>query len=443
MKNSIALLFLFVVLFTSCKKDDDTVFDKSPDDRLNEALTSYQTQLVGAENGWKAFIYPKSGSAYFFYFKFDNKNRVKMYSTFDSASAVTVGESSYRLKSLQQPSLIFDTYSYVHVLADPNENVGVISQINGGPVGTGLQSDFEFYFDSTSNDTLKFVGRFNGSHMTMIRATKQEADSYNSGSLGRGLLFENLNKYQNYFKRVTIGSITYEISLNSTSRTVTFSWINSSGNLQTFTTPFFYSSEGVSFINPFNNGSQTINGLTNLTWDAATTTLGFSVNGTPTTVAGAGQPLRTDLTAARRWWQYGADRDIFWYSIDGFHVNGVDNAYRIDTITSGANKSIALIYWPGYNPSYDFFGPLFVTPANSLTLGFGTAPNPPTFTSDGRAIFSQLGNFGSYPTTGGAALSRARLYSAAGYYFVQTGATTFDMVSAADSRIWISWQPYE
>ena len=50
-----------------------------------------------------------------------------MFSDFDSTSAVTLQESSYRLKAEQQPTLIFDTYSYVHVLADPNEAV-VISQ---------------------------------------------------------------------------------------------------------------------------------------------------------------------------------------------------------------------------------------------------------------------------------------------------------------------------
>jgi hypothetical protein len=45
-----------------------------------------------------------------------------------------------------------------------------------------------------------------------------------------------------------------------------------------------------------------------------------------------------------------------------------------------------------------------------------------------------------YPTSGPAADTRTLLYNASGYYFVQTGATTYDMVSAADGKAWINWQ---
>ena len=107
-------IFFFLslsLLAASCKKEDDPVFDKSPDERINEALSGYQKQLTEAPYGWKALVYPKGGGTYFFYMKFDNQNRVTMYSTFDSLSAVTPRESSYRLKALQQIALLFDTYS--------------------------------------------------------------------------------------------------------------------------------------------------------------------------------------------------------------------------------------------------------------------------------------------------------------------------------------------
>jgi hypothetical protein len=71
---------------------------------------------------------------------------------------------------LQQPSLIFDTYSYLHLLADPDPNV------NGGRVGAGLSSDFEFYVDSTVADTMKLVGRFNGSKAILTKG--KPAGSY-------------------------------------------------------------------------------------------------------------------------------------------------------------------------------------------------------------------------------------------------------------------------
>ena len=445
MKKVLIVMLVAIGLY-SCNKDDDTVFDQSPDERLNKKLEEYQAALSGAVNGWKGIIITDSTVAgayegvYHFFFRFDNSNRVKMYSDWDSTSAVTVKESSYRLKALQQPSLLFDTYSYIHVLADPDPNV------NGGDpnTNTGLYSDFEFYFDSATTDSITLIGRFNGSKMILVRATKQEADAYDNKQLGNAFVFNNINRYLNYFKRITVGGVVYEIKVNVDTRIITLSWLNSNGVLQTFSTPYYYSLTGINFASPLVNGNQTISGFTNITWSLPTLTLGFSVNGNATTVVGSGQPIKVDLNAPRRWWLFAADQDNYWVSINGFHVNGVDNAYRIDTITSGSNRCVALIYWPNYNPSgppYDLFGPLFVMPAGGLTLEYGTAPsNPPTFTADGRAVFVQLGNLGPYPTTGAAALSRAQLYNANGYYFVQTSPTSYDMVSALNGTTWITWE---
>src|SRR5215217_5513761 len=154
MKYTFIYSIFLLAAFSSCKKDDSNAFEKSPDERVNETLANFQTLLSGAQYGWRAVVYPTAGGAYSFYFKFNDANRVVMYSDFDSASAVTPRESSYRLKALQQPSLIFDTYSYLHLLSDPNENtITVQSDINGyrgGALGQGLQSDFEYAIDTAT-----------------------------------------------------------------------------------------------------------------------------------------------------------------------------------------------------------------------------------------------------------------------------------------------------
>ncbi|MEP6701317.1 MAG: DUF4302 domain-containing protein, partial [Bacteroidota bacterium] len=203
MKKGIVYFLLITGAFSSCKKDDKSVFDQSPDDRLNATLSKYQAQLSGAQNGWKAVIYPAGGGAYSFYFKFNDSNRVKMYSDFDSVTAITLKESSYRLKALLQPSIIFDTYSYIHLLADPNEAQVITVNVNNGGLGEGLKSDFEFYFDSTTTDSIKLIGRFNGSKAVLVRATAQEATAFNSGRLKDGLL---INRFLTYFKRLTVGT---------------------------------------------------------------------------------------------------------------------------------------------------------------------------------------------------------------------------------------------
>ncbi|MBC7937614.1 MAG: DUF4302 domain-containing protein [Rhizobacter sp.] len=435
MKKVLIFIFIVAVGISSCKKEDKAVFEKSADERLNEKLAAYQSQLSGALNGWKGLLTTDSGKGgvFSFYFKFNAVNRVMMLSDFDTTSAVTLKESSYRLKALQQPSLIFDTYSYLHVLSDPD------ASLNGGGYGAGLSSDFEFYFDSGSTDTIKLVGRFNASKLVLVRASKPEEDAYNAGALGIGL---SINKILTYFKRLTIGTQLYDVKIDPLTRKFTFSWLDASGNLVTFTTGYYFTPGGIVFTTPLVNGSQTIPGFTNITWTAATETINLTVNATAATITGIVIPLKVDIAAPKRWWDYAANLSDYWISRKGFHVNGVDDAYGIQTLTSGTppNTYYYLIYWPKYAPANDFFGPVFLNPAQTgLTLIYGTAPRVPTFTADGRAVFLQLGNYGTHPTTGPAGLTRTLLYNTSGYYFVQTGATTYDMVSAFNGKSWINW----
>ena len=435
MKKVLLFCFIVAAAVSSCKKDDKSVFDKTPDERLKEKLDAYQAQLAGAPNGWKGLLRPDSGrgATYSFYFKFNNENRVVMLSDFDSLSAVTPKESSFRLKALQQPSLIFDTYSYLHVLADPDPTV------NGGTLGGGLFSDFEFYFDSNTADTIKLVGSFNGSKMSLVKATKPEEDAYNSGQLAAGL---NINNILTYFKRLTVGTQLYDVKIDPINRQFIFSWLDGSGNLQTFAAGYYFIAGGIVFTTPFVNGSQTISGFSNITWDQATETISLSASGTAATVKPIIVPLKVDVAAPKRWWDYAIIHDsLYWFSQKGFHVNGVDDAFGIQSLTSGTSTYSFLIYWPLFGASNDLFAPIFLNAAGTaLTLAYGTAPAVPTFTADGRAVFVQLGNYGTYPNSGPAGQSRTLLYNSSGYYFVQTSATTYDMVSASNGKSWITWE---
>ncbi len=439
MKKIFIIILIAITGLSSCKKEDKPVFEKSPDERLSEALAAYQAQLLSAQNGWKGFIKTDSGrgSTYSFYFKFNNENRVVMLSDFDSSSAVTLKESSYRLKALQQPSLIFDTYSYLHVLSDPNETV------SGGPRGAGLLSDFEFYFDTLSTDTINLIGRFNGSKLTLVRATQVEEEAYNTGQLAGGLL---INKILTYFKRLTIGSQLYDVKIDPVNRQFTFSWLDANGTYYTFTTGYYLLAGGVIFSTPFVNGNQAISGFNNITWTPATETINLTVNGTAATITGIVTPLKVDVNAPRRWWQYAVDNEGYWISITGFHVNGVDDAFGVRTLQTDTSQYYSLFYWPGiqpqFGPSFDVFGPFYYVPSsNSLDLIYGTAHNLKFF-PDGRVVFNYLGDLtiGPYPNNGPAALSRNQLYNSRGFYFVQTSATSYDMVSASDGKSWITWE---
>ncbi|MBC8987104.1 DUF4302 domain-containing protein [Pedobacter sp. N36a] len=172
---------LYIVLLsagfiTGCKKDENPILD-DPDQRVAAALVEHQAELLSAENGWKGTIYPKLGKGFSFYFKFDKEGKVKMLSDFNTTTAVTLQESTYRLKALQFPTLMFDTYNYIHLPADPN------GSISGGTNGKGLTSDFEFAFDGIIGDTLKMRGIVNGNLMNMVKLSGLEEQAIIGGGL--------------------------------------------------------------------------------------------------------------------------------------------------------------------------------------------------------------------------------------------------------------------
>ena len=282
-------LLISVFIFSSCKKENTRVFDQTPDERINGALTAYGSALTGSPAGWNATIRTGTGGIYHFHFRFNESNRVFMFADINLQTASTAKESSYRLKDLQTPALIFDTYSYLHMLADPDGSV------NGGTNGQGLVSDFEFAFDSLATDSILLTGRVNGTKLTLIKATQQDFDAWQNGAWANVVAFENINKIQNYFKRVNIGGVNYDLKVDPVARTITFTWVDGSGNVQQFITAYNYSSTGVMFVTPFDAGGQTINGFEIVNWNAGNFTLNIKVNGTPATIAGATQPLKVDV----------------------------------------------------------------------------------------------------------------------------------------------------
>src|SRR5687768_1636077 len=229
-------IILLLAVVMACQKENDRIFEKTVDERLNETLASYQQHLLSSPNGWKGTITPGNGTPYHFFFKFNNSNRVVMFADIDSTSAAVGKESSYRLKALQQPSLIFDTYSYLHQLSDPNPDV------LGGTAGAGLTSDFEFAITGLAGDTMKLTGRVNGKKMDLVKATAQEAADWENQNWVRAITSINsFGNIINYFKRLTINGVEYEIIINPFTRSVIITYIDAGGVTRTFTSDFVFS----------------------------------------------------------------------------------------------------------------------------------------------------------------------------------------------------------
>lgn len=439
MKKIFVFLAFAVWVLSGCKKENDRAFEQTPEERVLATLNSFQKQLQEAQFGWKAVLRTDSGkgAAYGFYFRFNDENRVEMFSDFSGETATVPKESSYRLKALQQVSLLFDTYSYIHLLADPDPDVA------GGELGAGFGVDFEFFMDKelSSTDSIKLVGRKKGSEGWLVRATQAEMNAYYGGDLGDAIAFENINSYANYFKRVTIDGVEYDVKVNG--RTITLTWLEG-GVEKTFTTGYYYTVNGLVFTTPFTNGATSFQGLGEITWDPVAPLLTFRPTGSSNTVSvvGTGRPLLPDPTAWARFRQMAIDEDTYWATVEGFRINGVTDAYNIQNLTSLGLPYYYTIFFPGYTTTYDLFAPLFLnTATNSVALHYGAAFNrTATVAADGRARWNLLGTLGTFPTSGPFYNTTILSASAGGYYFVQTGENTFDMVSASDGKAWISWE---
>ncbi len=467
MKKILWLSFITVLAISACKKDE-YVFDQSPDQRVNAAMSNYSDQITGAQYGWKGYLTTGLGNKFNYFFKFNDSNEVRMVCDFDSASGAIVNTASYRIKALQQPSLIFDTYSYVHLPADPN------GLINGGETGTGLYSDFEFYFDSVKTDTIIMRGTIRGSRLVLVRATQNEMDEYFTGGLSKGFFFHRISAFNSqmwrgaksslgiggrifsYWKRFSIGSNTYEIdegSFDPFSRNIAFSWY-SGGVKNTFRTHYTFGLNKVILDTAFNAGGTVVNEFTDLVWNDASNSLTVNINGgtSTTTFAGAKAPMGYDTTAFTAFRNKSIADDTYWIGGYMFMRNGVYNNYGVDTVTAtttaGRYTYYYSLYWAGYgtgNPQYDLMAPIFLNPAQSglaLLYGFAGVTNNSAFpiVTNGIANFNYGGILGSgNPTTGGWAQTLSLFRASTGYYFIKLPNGDYDQVSVSDGQSWINW----
>ena len=161
MKKISAYILIAAILLGSCKKTyDDTINGLTADQRVAAAMAAYQNKLMSSANGW-ILTETTTGVAtngttqdgpiatFSYFMQFTDSTKVTQFSDFDTIMAFTPKSSGYRVKKLQRPALIFDTYGYIHVPCDPDVS------ISKSPFGTsyGWGTDFEFSFSDNVDPT--------------------------------------------------------------------------------------------------------------------------------------------------------------------------------------------------------------------------------------------------------------------------------------------------
>ena len=230
MKKNFIYLSMFLFVMLSCNKSEVVpIFEESANKRVTTIVDGYKKQLAGAENGWRGEYYPDGGKTggYSFYLKFDANGKVVMYSDIDDRNYSGGGsyfgngydksfETTYQVKTLQKPTLVFDSYSYLHELVNPDYNGG-----------TGQKADLELEFTSTTDAKITLVGSRNKTQMILTKITKTESDLLAKGGLSN--IFNSTLGYLNTDKFLTLVFPTGEksdVNLNFGEKTVSLYSIN-------------------------------------------------------------------------------------------------------------------------------------------------------------------------------------------------------------------------
>ncbi|GEO03308.1 hypothetical protein AAE02nite_09720 [Adhaeribacter aerolatus] len=429
MKRIFHLCLLVVMLLSACDKKEEIAPGEKPDERLNKTLTDYKNQLVGAENGWKAVLYPDGGAAYSFYIKFNANDRLSMLSDMNASSAATALESTYRLKAMQRPALLFDTYNYMHILADPDPSK------SNGEVGAGKYSDFEFSFESVTPEAITLTGNLQGSRLILTKATKDEADNFIKRIAEKVKTFESINNFATYFKKLVIGNSSYDISVDTNLRQITFTYFEGT-TAKTFTTDYYYTETGITFLTPFAVGGLNITGLNAIQYNATNRNISFTVNNVAGNIQESARPTRIDVEAARSF--FNATGDDYLVAESGFTVNGVPDAYKVSSITN----FYFVAFWPKYGTSngqsYDIFGVVTQNPTSGQLTLFGPAAAS-RLTTDGRIVYTLLGTVGTQPAGVEAIMTPTiALWTNTQGFYVVTTQYGVDLVSASDGKSWIN-----
>lgn len=412
-------IICFYPLFHSCEKFVDMP-ESSVNERINEKMDLYQNYLSSAKFGWKAYLLTKSGLQKNFTFKFDDKNRV--ITTLEDDKTLS-DESSYRLKYLQRPSLLFDTYSLLHKLADPDGGV------YNGETGEGMSSDFEFAFMNATADRIELKGLYNESKLILIKAIS-DSDLMNTFDDTDNMI-NVLSKLKTYFKRTNIDGKEYEVDLNYGDRK--FGLIQYvDGFPQTIESSFYIVNDEVKFYDPIVLNNDTIKNMNTITYNNSGF-LSAKFGKINLEIKEAIEPLFYDKTAVNRFWAAGRQLSFGYWTKEGVQDYLNEKSIGINT---GLNQQVIIL---GYGTAYDLLGY-----ARNWSLSYGRAISKTIDNSTGLIRYSFYGTLGSMSHVASSTITRqaADNYTdVKGLYVIEKGASSYDLVTATDAKKWIRISP--
>ena len=166
----ILYILVFMIFLLSCEKDFEYNLDKSPTERMTEAIDKLTDVLSGSEYGWKTTIITRGKTASagdFFVMKFapiegGSCGQVTIANGFGSET------SEFDIYHSTGVVLNFNTFNEVfHWLAKPTEWWGT---------ETGLGGNIEYILMKNENGKLTLKGKDNENEMILEKASEQDWD---------------------------------------------------------------------------------------------------------------------------------------------------------------------------------------------------------------------------------------------------------------------------
>lgn len=233
MKRVSVFILGLSLFWCSCQNEDSPIFSKSADDRINEKLKDYLEVLKKPKYGWKAAYYPDSAyyGGWFFWLKFGDGGVLSMLSDYDGVSYNTPEESRYRVSMGHFPSLVFETYNYIHDLSNPGF----------GTPGVGFGGDFEFYFSKVVGDTVYLRSHVGNSILKLVPAEQGDMILDKNYYLNNAITELFNDEDSPYFKNLSLGETNIEISYSNYGRKMSFRYQGENG--------IEFKNLGISFVN--------------------------------------------------------------------------------------------------------------------------------------------------------------------------------------------------
>lgn len=181
-----AMMLSQVVTLTSCKNEEDNLFDSSAAERLMQTEKDYTQRLAASEGGWAFEYYPTQwtinpnedaeaeylpqGLGYLMMTKFnkDNSVVVGMNNAFTNNS-YKEDSSAWEIISDNGPVLTFNTFNDVlHTFSNP---YGFTNSLGSGDDGEGVGGDYEFVvIECKENaDRVTLKGKKRGTYSYLYR----------------------------------------------------------------------------------------------------------------------------------------------------------------------------------------------------------------------------------------------------------------------------------